>query len=139
MSSMTIPEPEILFQPFEDGRRTTIRKRVVMAALGLTAFSGIALAIGANSTPTSPMPVTVRSEPAISPWLPQTNGFLGACLADIECLGESRIAAGNSPPQQPADDDVLERCMRGGVDCPAVAIPQAPGPDHTGAGYITMD
>lgn len=138
MSTKTIAQPEILLEPSDDGRRTKIRKRVAMAVLGLTAVSGIALAVGADSTRSSPAPVAARSEPAISPGPPQTPEFFGSCLADIECYGESQLLPDSSPPQQPVVEDVFAWCMRG-VDCPPTAAPQAPGPDENGSSYASHD
>ena len=138
MSTKTIAEPEILFRPSDDGRRTKIRKRVAMAVVGLTAVSGIALAVGADSTGTSPAPVPARSGPAISPGAPQIPGVSGGCLADVECYGESRLLPNNSAPQQPVVEDAFAWCMRG-VDCPPMAVPQAPGSDQNGSSYASMD
>ena len=111
-----------------------------MAVLGLTAVSGLALAAGANSTRTSPAPVTARSEPAISPGLPETPGVSGGCLADIECYGESQLMLNDPTPQRPAVEDVFAWCTRG-ADCPTTAVPQAPGsePDPNGPSYTPAD
>ena len=137
MSTETIAEPEILLRPSDDGRRTKIRKRVAMAVLGLTAVSGLALAVGANSTRTSPEPVPARSEPAIFPGAPQTPEVTGGCLADIECYGESQLVP-NPAPQRPAVEDAFAWCTRG-VDCPPMAVPQAPGSDQNGLSYTPHD
>ena len=108
-----------------------------MAVLGLAAVIGLALAVGANSTRTSPGSVPARSEPAISPGLSHTPGVSGGCLADIECYGESQLVP-NPAPQQPAVEDVYAWCMRG-VDCPPTAVPQAPGSDQNGLSYTPHD
>ena len=73
-----------------EGRKTKIWKRVAMAALGLAAVSGLALAVGANSTRTLPGPAPARSEPAIYPLPPHGPMAVAGCLADIECYGESQ-------------------------------------------------
>ena len=70
-----------------------------MAVLGLTAVSGLALAVGADSTRTSPAPVPARSEPAISPGPPHGPGVVIGCLADTECYGESQLVLNKSAPQ----------------------------------------
>ena len=98
MSTKTIAEPEILLRPSDDGRMTKIRRTVVIAALGLTAVSGGALAVGADSTRTSPAPVPARSEPAVSP-PPHGPMVVAGCLADIECYGESQLILNKPAPQ----------------------------------------
>ncbi len=139
MSTKTITAPEIHLRPSDDGRRPKIRKRVAMAVLGLTAVGGLALAVGANSTRTSPPPVQTRSEPAVSPGPPEAPEVLGGCLADIECYGESQLIPNTSAPQQHAVEDLLARCMQGGVDCPPMAVPQAPGLDENAPSYTAQD
>ena len=119
MPTKTIAEPEVLLRPSDDGRRTTIRKRIAVAVLGLALVGGLALAAGANSTSTSPAPAPapVRAEPAASPGPTQTP--LGGCLADSECYGESQLI-----PNNPA---------------PPVAVPEVPGPDHNEPRYSPAD
>ena len=137
MSTKTI-EPELVVRPSDDGRRTKIRKRVAMAVLGLAAVSAAVLTAGANSTGTAPAPVTARSDPAISPGLPQAPVVIGGCLADIECYGETQLIPNNPAPQQPTVEDAFAWCMRG-VDCPPLAVPQAPGSDHNAPSYTQLD
>ena len=115
-----------------------MRKRVAMAVLGLFAVGGVALSLGADSTRTPPAPVPARSGPAISPGPPQTPQASGGCLADIECYGESQLIPNKPAPQQPAVEDVFAWCMRG-VDCPPMAVPQAPGSDQNGPSYTPHD
>jgi len=90
MSTMRIPEPEQLLRPSEDRGRARLRKWVAMAGLGLAGVSGLALAVGANSTRTAPGPVPARSEPAVSSVPPHAPVVVAGCLADIECYGESQ-------------------------------------------------
>lgn len=138
MSTKTIAEPELLARPSDGGRRIKIRKRVAMAVLGLTAVGAVVLAAGANSTRTAPAPLTARAAPAISPPLPQTPAVIGGCLADIECYGETQLIPNNPAPQQPVLDDAFAWCMRA-VDCPPLAVPQAPGSDQSGPSYTAHD
>lgn len=71
-----------------------------MAVLGLTVVSGLALAVGADSTRTSPGSVPARSEPTISPPPPPHAPMVVAgCLADIECYGETQLIL-NKPAAQ---------------------------------------
>lgn len=139
MSTKTIAEPQILPGPSDDGRRLKIRRWVAVAVLGLAAVSGLALAVGADTTRTSPGPVPARSEPTIALRPPHAPDVAPGCLADIECYGESQLILNKPAPQQPAVEDVLARCMRGGVDCPPVAVPQAPGPEENGPSYTSQD
>ena len=139
MSTKTITAPEIHLRPSDDGRRTRIRKRVAMAVLALTVVSGLALAVGADSTRTSPGPVPARSEPAIAPRPPHAPDVAPGCLADIECYGESQLVPNNSAPQQHAVEDLLARCMQEGVDCLPMAVPQAPGLHENGPSYTAQD
>ena len=69
-----------------------------MAVLGLSTVSGGLLAVGADSTGTSPAPVAARSEPAVSP-PPHGPMVVAGCLADIECYGESQLIL-NKPATQ---------------------------------------
>ena len=131
MSTKTIAEPQILPGPSDDGRRLKIRRWVAVAVLGLAAVSGLALAVGANSTLTSPGPVPARSEPAIAPRPPHAPDVAAGCLADIECYGESQSIPNTSALQQPAVEDVLARCMQGGVDCPPWQSRRPPSPMRT--------
>ncbi len=99
MSTKTVAEPGILLRPSDDGRRTKIRRRVAMAVLGLTAVSGLALAVGADSTRTWPGSVPARSEPTISPPPPHGPMVVAGCLADIECYGETQLILNKPAPQ----------------------------------------
>ncbi len=138
MSTKTIQEPELVVRPSDDGRGTKTRKRVAMAVLGLTALGAVVLAAGANSTRTAPAPVTARSEPAVSPGLPQTPQVPGGCLAEMECYGESQLIPNSPAPQRPAVEDLFAWCMRG-VDCPPMADRQAPDSDQNGPSYTAHD
>ena len=65
-----------------------------MAVLGLTAVTGLAVAVGANSTRTSPGPVLVRP-----PLPPHGPTVVAGCLADIECYGETQLILNKPAPQ----------------------------------------
>jgi hypothetical protein len=70
-----------------------------MAVLGLTSVSGVVLAVGADSTRTSPAPVPARSAPAVAPLPPHGPMVVAGCLADVECYGESQLILNMPAPQ----------------------------------------
>ena len=99
MSTKTIAEPGMLLRPSDDGRRTKLRKSVAITVLGVTAVSGLAFGVSANSTRTPLGPVPALFDPANPPLSPHGPMVVAGCLADIECYGESQLILNQPAPQ----------------------------------------
>ena len=135
MSTDTITQPD-LTRPPDYRRSTNIGKRIAATVVGLAAVGGVALAVGAMGSSTSPAPARARPQPAISSEVPQTTQVSPGCLADVECYGESLGVPqpGPAPDRQPTTEGAFAWCMRG-VDCPALG-PQTPAPDEDAPSYL---